>query len=101
MAPEMFKEHARPTPLVDLYVLGILGYEMLTGKKAFRGEGMQRAVAQLDTDPAPPAAPVAEYPLYGVVARLLQRNPVDRFQSAEEALLELSNLDTSMGRLWM
>jgi len=101
MAPEMFKEGARPTPLVDLYVVGLLGYEMITGQKAFRGEGMQRAVAQIESDPAPPAAFLSEHPLYGVIHKLIQRDPRERYQSAEEALLDLTNLETGHGTLWM
>lgn len=101
MAPEMFKEGATPTPLVDLYVVGLLGYEMITGTKAFRGEGMQRAVAQLESNPTRPPDPIASHPLYAVVDRLIQRELADRYQSAEEALFDLSNLATSSGQLWM
>jgi len=101
MAPEMFKEGARATPLVDLYVVGLLGYEMLTGEKAFGGEGMERAVAQIESDPPRPAMAIAEHPLYTVVERLIQRRPADRFQSAEEALAHLRDLDSGHGELWM
>jgi serine/threonine protein kinase len=101
MAPEMFKEAALPTPLVDLYVVGLLGYEMITGEKAFRGEGMQRAVAQIESDPRPPDAFIAEHPLYAVIHKLIQRRPEDRFQSAEEALFALSNIGSTRGKLWM
>lgn len=101
MAPEMFKEGASPTPLVDLYVIGLLGYEMITGEKAFRGEGMQRAVAQIESDPAPPDSFIAEHPLYRVIDKLIQRDPAKRYQSAEEALFDLSNLDAGRGKIWM
>ncbi len=101
MAPEMFKEGAAPTPLVDLYVVGLLGYEMLTGEKAYPGEGMERAVAQLESDPPAPAGFIAGHPLYAVVKRLIQRKPEDRYQSADEALRDLRKLRLGKGKLWM
>ncbi|MFH2005613.1 MAG: serine/threonine-protein kinase [bacterium] len=101
MAPEMMKDGALVTPLVDLYVAGLLGYEMLVGQKAFAGTGMARAVAQLDGDPPEPAGFIGGHPLYGIIRQLIARDPGQRFQSAEEALTALDALDTAHGQLWM
>jgi serine/threonine-protein kinase len=92
LAPEMLKDFGITTPQVDLYAVGLLGYEMLTGQVAFSGTGVQRAYAQLTQDPTPPPKAIKQLPLFKIVKNLIERDPSDRYLSAVEALDDLENL---------
>lgn len=78
----------------DLYAVGILVYECLTGRTPFEGDsGAAVALARLHSDPPDPRRLRADVPapLAATVNRALRRDPDERFQSAAElraALLE-------------
>ncbi|HUH03983.1 MAG TPA: protein kinase [Kofleriaceae bacterium] len=76
----------------DVFSLGILLYELSTGLRLFDGENefetMRRIVAgRID----PPSRRCPEYPagLEHIVMRALERDPDDRYQSAQEMFIEL------------
>ncbi len=74
-------------PRSDLYSLGIVLYELLTGKTPFDGETpVEIAMKHLSTAPKPPSALRPDVPpeLDMVVMRALAKNPDDRYQSADE-----------------
>jgi eukaryotic-like serine/threonine-protein kinase len=86
MAPEQV-EGLPLTPAVDQYALGVIAYEMLTGKRPFDGDSaMKVAALRLTSPPPPPRTHVPDlHPgLERAILRCLEREPARRFGSAGE-----------------
>jgi eukaryotic-like serine/threonine-protein kinase len=89
MAPEQLQGRWRDYgPWTDLYALGCLAYEMVSGRPPF-----PPVPARAGRQP-PPLAPVVPVPpgLESWLARLLQGDPQDRFQRAADAAHALAAL---------
>lgn len=87
----------------DLYALGILIYEMLTGELPFAGGSEAEVLAQRlfgSTRDLSQAAVKVPHRLAGLARRLLARDPADRPQRAREVLSELENLGARSRRRW-
>jgi serine/threonine-protein kinase len=82
-------------PRSDLYSLGIVLYELLTGKTPFDGETpVEIAMKHLSNTPKPPSKLRPEIPpeLDMVVLRALAKNPDDRYQNADEMEADLERV---------
>jgi len=99
MAPEQIRE--QPTDhRADIFSLGSILYEMLTGKRAFEGETpMDRMTAILHSDPPELPSTIEEsIPGIGkVLRRALEKRADDRFESAREMAFVLSLLTDRAG----
>jgi serine/threonine protein kinase/tetratricopeptide (TPR) repeat protein len=98
MAPEQVAGDVI-TPPVDIYALGIVMYEMLTGKRPFDAESpIASAVKRLHEDPPSPRKYVADLDRRweAVIMRCLERQPSNRFASAGEVVQAL--VDSEMPR---
>ena len=82
-------------PRSDLYSLGIVLYELLTGKTPFDGETpVEIAMKHLSNTPKPPSKLRPDVPpeLDMVVLRALAKNPDDRYQNADEMEADLERV---------
>jgi len=83
-------EHLRGEPLdarADVYGVGVVLYELITGRRAFDGdslESIRHAVLEAPVAPAHTVNPKVDAALSGIAARAMARNPGDRYRSARQ-----------------
>jgi hypothetical protein len=75
----------------DLYSLGVVFYEMLTGRKPYTGSSAMEVIYKHKRAELPEIAPQFA-PYEAILRRLLAKLPSDRFQSARELLQAISSL---------
>ncbi len=96
--PYMAPEQLGGAPVdarTDLFALGIVLYELATGRHPFAGETLSEVGAAILRDtPAPVTALRPDLPpgLAGIVSRCLEKNPRARYQSAHEVHAALDSL---------
>ena len=91
MAPEQLEGHEADAR-TDLFALGAVLYEMVTGKPAFDGETQTSLIAAiLTSDPQPVSQlqPLTPPALERLIAKCLQKDPDERWQSAHDVAAEL------------
>ena len=79
----------------DVFALGALLYELISGRRAFEGKTKTSVIASiLDRDPPPLSETNADAPppLQRIVASCLAKDPEERWQSAHDVALELRAL---------
>jgi serine/threonine protein kinase len=92
MAPEQVAGEANVDHRADIYSVGVLAYELLTGRPPFAGDSPQAVLtAHLVQPPAPLSAHRADIPpaLADIVMRCLAKQPAERWQTADELLRRL------------
>ena len=74
-------------PTTDIYSLGIVMYEAATGRVPFDGDdAISVALKQVNEQPVPPTAvnPAVDSALESIILKCMQKDPKDRFQTADE-----------------
>lgn len=82
MAPEQWK--GRSVPATDQYALGVMIYQMLTGRFPFEGNQAQEIMYKHFNDlPQPPSKlnPRISHDIDAVILKTLEKDPLDRFPS--------------------
>jgi serine/threonine-protein kinase len=102
IAPEVVTKSVLPGagPLVDLYALGIIAYELVSGRTPFVAATFDETIKKHVTDVAPPLAELREAvpeALAQLVDELLRKDPLERPSSAEEVVWRLSAIRTPAG----
>ena len=90
----------------DLYSLGLLGYEMLTGRQPWEGESLYAVIFKQKNEELPPISslrPDTPANLLRAIERAVQKDPADRWKDAEaflealttDSVVQLSNEEAS------
>jgi serine/threonine-protein kinase len=103
MAPELVRGEP-PSAATDLYAVGVILYELLTGRRPFEGRSAAEILSrQLDDAAIPPSAwrPDRELPaaLDRIVLRALHKDPRARFASAGELARALAEVSRELEQL--
>jgi serine/threonine-protein kinase len=91
LAPEQLSA-GEITARTDIHALGVVLYELLSGRKAFEGDSVEQiSTAVLHAHPAPAhdVAPGVPPALSAIAARAMARDPADRYGQADEMAAEL------------
>ncbi len=98
MAPEQAMAESNIDHRVDIYALGVMGYEMLTGHPPFEASTAQQILsAHVLEQPKDVREWRANVPplLAEALLKCLAKNPADRWQSADELLAQLEMVATT------
>ena len=79
LAPEQLANEGT-SAATDVFALGVLAYELVTGQRTFRGDTPQQVAQSVMS--GPPAEPPLPRPIVRVLQRCLARSPFERFPDA-------------------
>ena len=97
MSPEQCSGSGPVTTASDVYSLGIILYEMLSGAAPFNAETPLAIVFRQVSEPPPPLPASVPEKLRAIVERALAKDPAKRFANAEEFRQELLAVAEALG----
>jgi tetratricopeptide (TPR) repeat protein len=99
MAPEQVRATEGVTPAADVWALGCVLYECLTGGPAFRAQHMVALLAKILLDPPPSLDPRRGVPesLRAFVDRCLTKDPAERFPDGDAMVAALRDVEDVTG----
>ncbi len=86
----------------DLFSLGVLFFQMATGQLPFNGDApllILERIRDSEPDPFVPHDPTFPSSAARSISRLLQKDPAERYQTADDLLDDLNQIDTPTQRL--
>jgi eukaryotic-like serine/threonine-protein kinase len=99
MAPEQIQGHAADAR-TDIFALGAVLYEMVTGQRAFKGKNqitVMSAILESEPEAISASKPLTPLALDHAIQRCLAKDPEERWQSARDLALELKWVSSSQG----
>jgi eukaryotic-like serine/threonine-protein kinase len=99
MAPEQLEGKA-VDPRTDIFGLGVILYEMVTGQRPFAGSSQLSVIASIiSADPVQPRSlqPACPAALERIILTALEKNPDDRWQTAHDVARQLRWLSEPSG----
>jgi len=100
MSPEQVRGSAADARS-DIFALGAIFYEMLSGRRAFRGESAADTMSAILKEDPPDLSLTNESVSPGlerIVRHCLEKNPEQRFRSASDLAFDLEAISTARGR---
>ena len=101
MAPEQFEDSSKVDYRADIYAMGVMLYEAISGRLPFFGMTPGAVMKEVLLSPLTPLKDVVagvDPELEALVLRCLDRNRENRFESAHSLFLALEALSTRLGR---
>jgi hypothetical protein len=97
MSPEQVNGSEDVDGRSDIFSVGIVLFELLSGKRPFRGDSPTAIMMKIVNEPTPALdVPGVPAPLVALIERALEKDPTRRFQQASEMASELRTLQHSV-----
>src|SRR5450830_112350 len=90
IAPEILAGK-NATPSADLFSLGVILHELVTGKLASDAQDIERTKTDITSEPSAASNEPVDEQLEGIILKATAKNPEDRFSSAEAMQIALQD----------
>ena len=90
MSPEQLKSAKGATVRSDIWSLGIVMYELVSGQKPWQGESITELALKVAMDPCPPLAGRVPWEFEAVVMHCLEKDPAKRYQDVADLAVALA-----------
>jgi serine/threonine-protein kinase len=92
IAPEGLESSTHVDGRADIYSLGAVAYELLLGRKQFDARSVGQYIAAVESRSPPEPRklePNFPAPLQAILAKMLKKNPRERYQTADQLVCDL------------